>query len=65
MKIQITTAVPNVNTRIDLNPSHPNISRYIIHTVIYTFPKVLLSFWPLEKSKLSTAFLIRLNCFKL
>lgn len=65
MKIQKTTAVPNVNTRIDLNPLHPNISRYIIHTVIDTFPKVLLSFWPLEKSKLSTAFLIRLNRFKL
>ena len=24
-----------------LNPLHPNISVYILHTVLYTFPKVL------------------------
>ena len=23
------------------NPLHPNISMYILHTVLYTFPKVL------------------------
>ena len=24
------------------NPSHPNISKYILHTVLYKFPKVLM-----------------------
>ena len=24
-----------------LNPLHSNISKYILHTVLYTFPKVL------------------------
>ena len=24
-----------------INPLHPNISMYILHTVLYTFPKVL------------------------
>ena len=26
---------------ISLNPSHPNIKLYILHTVVYTFPKKL------------------------
>ena len=24
-----------------LNPLHPNISMYILHTILFTFPKVL------------------------
>ena len=27
--------------QIDLNPLHPKISMHILHTVFYTFPKVL------------------------
>ena len=26
---------------LSLNPLHPNISRHILHTVLYTYPKVL------------------------
>ena len=28
-------------TCININPLHPNITIYILHTVLYTFPKVL------------------------
>ena len=31
----------NVNEKFNMNPFYPNISMNILHTVLYTFPKIL------------------------
>ena len=38
---ELVTGLPVTAMRSQLNPLHINISIYILHTVLYTFPKVL------------------------
>ena len=38
---EFVTDLPVTATRSHMNPLHINISIYILHTVLYTFPKVL------------------------
>ena len=34
----VTVTRPNKTAELQVNPLHPNISLYILHTVLYKFP---------------------------
>ena len=49
-KIRKQTKIENSDKPFSINPLHSNISMHILHTVLYTFPKVLIrrTFWTIK-----------------
>ena len=49
-RLQVGDKIVRVSYMLVINPLQPNISMHILHTALYTFPKVLTGriYWPIK-----------------